>query len=497
MQARNPANIKVIDVSHHNGMIDWKKVAADGVKGVFIKATEGAGYTDPRFRANAQGALAAGVKVGFYHYCRPETGNTAAAEAESFLVAVAGLQATLPHVLDVEGDASKVGASKLTDWCYSWLETVENRSGHRAMVYTGASFAKTYLGAKLAKWPLWVAHYGVNQPMANPTWQCWSAFQYTSSGKVSGIAGNVDMNELDAAFWMELTAKTQTTPKPVEKPVSKQADDKTKEALKVLQTAQVIQSPEYWLQNAYEGGAVRGDYAALLIQNMAKKLSVTVPMPEQPKPEQPKPEPKPEPEKPDRQPKSWNEIEKLTKAASVHVDVGGGGTGVLLQGGLLLTAQHVSKGRASIRVKTSSRDWLDATLVAEHPTIGKDSIDVALYRIENPPKSLPYLTLSTEPISNGQKLLTVEAEYTEWITRTGELCQVSAAKEPWEFDCSIPAQYGNSGGAVVNEYGEVIGIMVNIASVGVQKGSVRQSVPGCEAVNLQHPTVSEWLKKHM
>ncbi|GED70924.1 hypothetical protein BRE01_46260 [Brevibacillus reuszeri] len=287
--------------------------------------------------------------------------------------------------------------------------------------------------------------------------------------------------------------KVQNNPKPVVKPVNKQPDEKTKEALKVLQSEQVIQSPAYWLENAFEGGTVRGDYAALLIQNMAKKLATSVP--ETPIPEQPKP--KPEPEKPDKQPKSWAEIEKLTQAASVHVDVGGGGTGVLLKGGLLLTAKHVSKGRESIRFKTNSRHWYTAALVSEHPGVGKDAVDLALYRIENAPANLPYLPVNTEPLITGQKLLTVQAEYTEWITRSGQLCQISTEKEPWEFDCSIPAQHGNSGGAAVNEYGEVIGVIVNLASVGIQKGSVRESVPGCEAVNLIYPAVVGWLKKYM
>lgn len=66
-----------------------------------------------------------------------------------------------------------------------------------------------------------------------------------------------------------------------------------------------------------------------------------------------KPKPTLEPEKPAKQPKSWAEIEKLKLAASVHVDVGGGGTGVLLKGGLLLIVKHVSKGRASIRFKAN------------------------------------------------------------------------------------------------------------------------------------------------
>lgn len=275
--------------------------------------------------------------------------------------------------------------------------------------------------------------------------------------------------------------------------VNKQANKETKEALKVLQNQSVIQSAEYWVQNAHEGGVVRGDLVALLIQSMAKKLTTTVPHPEQP--EKPKPEPNPGPTQPSKQPKSWSEIEKLAKAASVHIDIGFGGTGVLLKGGLLLTAKHVSKGRVSFKVKTYARDWLNATLVAEHPGIGKDAIDLALYKIERPSAKLPFLPLSADPLVSGQKLLTVEAEYQDWIVRTGELCQLSTKLQPWEFDCSVPVENGNSGGAAVNEYGELVGIFVNITSVGIQRGSVRESVPGGEAVNLQHLSVLEWLKK--
>ena len=83
---------------------------------------------------------------------------------------------------------------------------------------------------------------------------------------------------------MELTGKAQNNPNPVDKPLNKQANEKTKEALKVLQSEQVLQSPAYWIENAYKGGTVRGDYAALLIQNMAKKLA-TGTVPETPKPE--------------------------------------------------------------------------------------------------------------------------------------------------------------------------------------------------------------------
>jgi lysozyme len=73
------------------------------------------------------------------------------------------------------------------------------------MVYTGARFAKTYLGKQLAPWPLWIAHYGATTPMANSTWDKWSLFQYTSSGAVKGINGNVDINSMEKAFYDQYT----------------------------------------------------------------------------------------------------------------------------------------------------------------------------------------------------------------------------------------------------------------------------------------------------
>jgi len=211
MQAKSETNVKVIDVSHHQGSISWDKVKADGVQGAIIKATEGRTGIDLKFSSNATGAVSAGIKIGFYHYARPEN-NSPEDEAANFYRNVKGYKADFPHVLDVEGEASKIGAAALTKWCVKWLQEVERLTGHPAMVYTGASFAKTYLGKDLAAWPLWVAHYGVNKPMDNPTWPAWSVFQYTSSGSVKGITGNVDMNVMEKAFFDKHT-------KPVPAPV--------------------------------------------------------------------------------------------------------------------------------------------------------------------------------------------------------------------------------------------------------------------------------------
>ncbi|MFP3393371.1 M23 family metallopeptidase [Brevibacillus sp. SIMBA_040] len=97
-----------------------------------------------------------------------------------------------------------------------------------------------------------------------------------SSSPQFGWIANREKNCFEPVIYLDdYFTKAQNNPKPVEKPVNKQADEKTKEALKVLQSEQVIQSPAYWTENAFEGRTLRGDYSALLIQNMAKKLATT------------------------------------------------------------------------------------------------------------------------------------------------------------------------------------------------------------------------------
>jgi lysozyme len=213
MQAKSASNVKVVDVSHYQndrGKIDWSKVRADGVAGVIIKATEGGSGIDLKFSANATSAPAIGLKVGYYHYAHPEL-NTAASEAAHFAKAVRGVKVHFPHALDVEGAASKVPNDTLTAWCIEWLETVEELTGHPTMIYTGASFARSHLGKALGKWPLWVAHYGVEKPLDNTTWPQWSLFQYTSSGAVAGISGNVDVNAMERAFFDKYSGVPQPT----------------------------------------------------------------------------------------------------------------------------------------------------------------------------------------------------------------------------------------------------------------------------------------------
>jgi lysozyme len=199
MQTRNPNNAQGIDVSHHQGIVDWAKVKASGkVDFAFVKATEGLGYVDPQFKRNAAEANAAGIPVGFYHYAHPET-NNALDESRAFVAAVKGNEAQLPYVLDLEGEASKLNKAVLTNWALTFMREAMRLTGSEVMLYTGAYFARDEVGEALGEFPLWIAHYGATTPLANNTWKEWTVFQYSSTGSVPGIVGNVDMNEYNGS----------------------------------------------------------------------------------------------------------------------------------------------------------------------------------------------------------------------------------------------------------------------------------------------------------
>lgn len=192
---------KVIDVSRWNGAIDFKKVKASGVTGVIIKAGVtgyGAGHSmerDANFETNYKNAKAAGLNVGAYYYSGAMTEDFAVKEANFFLSLLKGKEFDLPVYMDVEETHSptnmpSLGKTKLTSIVYKWCETVE-KAGYFTGFYTMKSWCNTYLDmAKLSRFTFWLAHY-TNKTTYTGTYAMW---QYSSTGKVAGISGNVDMN---------------------------------------------------------------------------------------------------------------------------------------------------------------------------------------------------------------------------------------------------------------------------------------------------------------
>ncbi|AWB45310.1 hypothetical protein DCC85_14470 [Paenibacillus sp. CAA11] len=198
MQKSNANNAQGIDVSHHNGSISWDQVRAAGKSFVFIKASQGISYRDPKFLTNVKEARRAGLLVGAYHFLDATSAATAKAEASNFHSAMqaAGGPAVfeLPPVLDYEDNPGKLSKVQITAVAEAFLTEIERLTGRKPLLYSGNSFAGNF-EAKLSKYKLWVARYSTEVPYTVPAWSAWSFWQYSSKGKVAGIQGNVDLNE--------------------------------------------------------------------------------------------------------------------------------------------------------------------------------------------------------------------------------------------------------------------------------------------------------------
>jgi lysozyme len=208
-----------IDVSRFQGTIYWPSVVAAGVGFAFVQASRGSGAdctvkpaqcgADPYFATNRVAAETAGVRVGAYHRAFAAGGTDAdaradaLAEADVFLASVGSLQSgELVPVLDVETPFSGMTSTTLRTWIRVWVKRVTKRLGRKPMIYTNAtSWASTGNTTEFARarYPLWVAEYGVSRPSvpaANWAGHGYSVWQFTSSGSVPGISGNVDMDRL-------------------------------------------------------------------------------------------------------------------------------------------------------------------------------------------------------------------------------------------------------------------------------------------------------------
>ena len=203
-----------IDVSKYQGQINWTQVKNDGIDFAFIKvAGRGYGtgklYYDTWYKENLKNAYLAGVKVGAYFFSQAITVQEAVEEASMMIDALKGYHISYPVVFDWEtsdGYRTNIGISKATmtamaDTFCSMLEA----AGYKAMVYANTydfeRFDATYLTSKYASWlARYTAAYknnGVRYTAGNPLpplkypYQIW---QYSSTGRVNGISGNVDMN---------------------------------------------------------------------------------------------------------------------------------------------------------------------------------------------------------------------------------------------------------------------------------------------------------------
>lgn len=180
--------VRGIDVSHHNGDIDFARVAADTIDFVYIKATEGVDHTDPLYRANYEAARKAGLITGFYHFFRFDRGGVR--QGRNFLAAVEGLDSGLPLVIDFETGGNPEGydyyliVGRLRD-----LSGYLVRHGRRVMIYCNPKDYEQYIRGNFDDLDLWLATE--REPEADDPRKLW---QHSHIGKIAGIDKAVDIN---------------------------------------------------------------------------------------------------------------------------------------------------------------------------------------------------------------------------------------------------------------------------------------------------------------
>ncbi len=183
-----------IDVSHHQGKIDWERVVDSSVengypiKFVIIKATESDTFTDPDYSDNISDARKAGLVCGVYHFYDPSTSPQR--QAQHFINTVKLKKGDLVPVIDVERTGRS--SADLRRDLLIFIKELELNYGVKPMIYASAKFHRRNLGSpEFDAYPFWVAHYYVARPVTDRQWRFW---QFTDHSSVEGIGGYTDFN---------------------------------------------------------------------------------------------------------------------------------------------------------------------------------------------------------------------------------------------------------------------------------------------------------------
>lgn len=190
---RNEPLMKGIDVSVHNGSIDWQKAKNAGIQFAILRAGYGRELSqkDARFEENYKNAKAVSIPIGAYWYSYAMTEDEARLEADVFLSVIKGKQFEMPVYFDLEEKKQfDLGKEKVSAIMRAFLEKVE-KARYFVGLYGSASSLTTHTADDIkARYTIWLAHWA-EQTNYSGNYGIW---QYSSEGKVNGISGNVDMD---------------------------------------------------------------------------------------------------------------------------------------------------------------------------------------------------------------------------------------------------------------------------------------------------------------
>lgn len=193
-------DVRGIDISHHQGEIDWSKLRNSTlnnspIRFIFIKATEGTNLLDENFNQNFFYCRKNGIVRGAYHFFT--TTSDAIRQAKYYCKMVQLEDDDMAPILDVEqkGNLSK---QQLQQAVLKWLQYVEKHYGVKPILYTSVSFKKSYLDSpEFDQYPLWLAHYYVPELKYKGKWCFW---QHSDRGKVDGIDEKVDVDVFNGKY---------------------------------------------------------------------------------------------------------------------------------------------------------------------------------------------------------------------------------------------------------------------------------------------------------
>lgn len=174
--------IEGMDISKWNGENAVRDILTKkpDMRFVVIKATEGRTYKDPMLEKHYSAAIENRLMVGFYHYARPDNGNTPEAEAENFLSTVTELAkvGSFFMVLDYEGKSLNYGQA----WALSWLNYVYRKTCVKPLIYLQASATKDYKMVYDFDYGLWVAAWCSYEKMKSylKHWPVWAIWQFSA-----------------------------------------------------------------------------------------------------------------------------------------------------------------------------------------------------------------------------------------------------------------------------------------------------------------------------
>lgn len=192
----NKKPIAGIDISHYQGKVDWKIVKKQGLKFVYIKATEGEAGVDKDFQIHRTRALDAGMLHGFYHFFHPD--KDPIKQAEHFLKTVESNKGCMPVVIDVE-ITGNLPSKEIMDQTRIWIAHVEKTLGYEPIIYSSHYFIKEHLEPHFQKSrKLWVADYKKGFDFNKEHNLVFA--QYSQSGKIMGIHGDVDLDWFEGTY---------------------------------------------------------------------------------------------------------------------------------------------------------------------------------------------------------------------------------------------------------------------------------------------------------